>query len=135
MRGHCSVVSGLPCSAADHWFPGCSPATGGKQGTGQSTLNIEDCSPYWTQGALATINVILPSIIYGGRLSIIQQYVEKGGHYSVDNGVSILCSVLLCGVCIRCQCQRIWREALWLFAVPKSRTRTTKTDDLDLFDI
>ena len=43
------------------------------------------------------------SIIYGGRLSIIQQYVEKGGHYSVDNGVSILCSVLLCRVCIRCQ--------------------------------
>ena len=61
--------------------------------------------------------------------------IEKGGHYSVDNGVSILCSVLLCGVCIRCQWQRIWREALWLFAVPKSRTRTTKTDDLDLIDI
>ena len=48
------------------------------------------------------INVILPSTYL---LSTVDNYsaIEKGGHYSVDNGVSILCSVLLCRVCIRCQ--------------------------------
>ena len=102
MRGHCSVVSGLPCSAADHWFPGCSPATGGKQGTGQSTLNIEALLIGHREHYKCDPSIYI-SIIYGGQLLIIQQYVEKGGHYSVDNGVSILCSVLLCRVCIRCQ--------------------------------
>ena len=49
------------------------------------------------------INVILPSTYLLSTVDNYSAAIEKGGHYSVDNGVSILCSVLLCGVCIRCQ--------------------------------
>ena len=49
-RGHCSVVSGLPCSAADLWFPGCSPATGGSRGQGSQpsaprSIGDDYCDP------------------------------------------------------------------------------------------
>ena len=75
MRGHCSVVSGLPCSAADHWFPGCSLATGGKQGTGQSTLNIEALLIGHREHYKCDPSIYI-SIIYGGQLFSIAIHRE-----------------------------------------------------------